>query len=60
RPEKSEVERLWADNQKAKKLLNWKPEYEGTEGLIRGLRKTVEWFSNPNNLAQYKEDVYNI
>lgn len=60
RPEKSEVERLWADNQKAKKLLDWKPEYEGTEGLKRGLRKTVEWFSDPNNLAQYKEDVYNI
>ena len=33
RPEKSEVERLWADNTKAKKLLNWFPEYGGIRGI---------------------------
>src|SRR5262245_12302808 len=27
RPETSEVDRLWADNSKAKALLNWSPEY---------------------------------
>ena len=37
RPEKSEVERLWADNTKAKKLFNWSPQYAGQEGLRRGL-----------------------
>ena len=29
RPEKSEVNRLWADNTKAQKLLNWQP-YNGS------------------------------
>jgi len=60
RPEKSEVERLWADNQKAKRLLGWAPDYAGKDGLRRGLEKTVEWFTNPDNLKNYKADFYNI
>ena len=31
RPPHSEVERLWADNGKARDLLNWAPEYGGLE-----------------------------
>jgi len=60
RPEKSEVERLWADNTKAKQLLNWSPEYGGIEGLKRGLTETIEWFVKPENLQQYKANRYNI
>ncbi|UKJ46045.1 SDR family NAD(P)-dependent oxidoreductase [Lysinibacillus sp. JK80] len=60
RPEKSEVERLWADNQKARELLNWTPQYGGKKGFRQGLEETIEWFTNPKNLAQYKADVYNI
>lgn len=60
RPEKSEVERLWAANQKAKDLLSWTSQYGGKEGFRRGLEETIEWFTNPNNLASYKTDVYNI
>ncbi|QMV41705.1 NAD-dependent 4,6-dehydratase LegB [Cohnella cholangitidis] len=60
RPEKSEVERLWADNQKAKRLLDWEPKFAGRDGLRRGLEKTVEWFTNPDNLKNYKADFYNI
>ncbi len=60
RPDKSEVERLWAANQKAKDLLGWMPSYEGKEGFRRGLEETIEWFTNPQNLASYKTDVYNI
>ena len=60
RPEKSEVERLWADNNKAAQLTGWQPEYAGMEGLKRGLQETIEWFSNPNNLKRYKTGVYNI
>ena len=60
RPEKSEVERLWADNNKAAELLGWKPEYAGLDGLRRGLSQTAEWFSNPENLRSYKSDIYNI
>lgn len=60
RPEKSEVERLWADNGKAARLLGWKPQFAGIEGLKRGLAETAEWFSNPENLRAYKTDIYNI
>jgi NAD dependent epimerase/dehydratase len=60
RPENSEVERLWADNSKALRLFGWKPSYGGIEGFKRGLTETIEWFSNPSNLAGYKADRYNI
>ncbi|MGK7873282.1 MAG: NAD-dependent 4,6-dehydratase LegB [Xenococcaceae cyanobacterium] len=60
RPEKSEVNRLWADNSKAKRLLDWQPAYGGREGFKRGLAETAEWFMNPANLAAYKSDRYNI
>lgn len=60
RPQNSEVERLWADNSKAKQLLNWQPSYGGREGFKRGLAETAEWFVNPANLAAYKADRYNI
>ena len=60
RPEKSEVERLWAENAKALDLLNWKPEYGEVEGFRRGLAETIEWFREPSNLITYKPDIYNI
>jgi nucleoside-diphosphate-sugar epimerase len=59
RPAHSEVERLVAANEQARILLNWIPSYGGIEGFRRGLRETIEWFSDPNNLRQYKSDVYN-
>jgi NAD dependent epimerase/dehydratase len=59
RPERSEVDRLWADNSKAKSLLNWTPQFPGTEGLRRGLGQTIEWFSNPANLSRYRATLYN-
>jgi len=60
RPENSEVERLWADNSKARKLTGWAPAYGGIEGIKRGLRETVDWFENPEHLRQYKPGEYNI
>lgn len=60
RPEKSEVERLWANNEKAKQLIGWAPQYGGIEGLKKGLKETADWFSQEENLKQYKADVYNI
>lgn len=60
RPEKSEVERLWADNTKAKQLFDWQPAYAGLAGFRRGLAETVAWFAEPSNLAAYKADIYNI
>ena len=60
RPEKSEVERLWADNRKAKEMLNWQPRYGKKEGFRKGLRKTVDWITKPENLSTYKADRYNL
>lgn len=56
RPEKSEVKRLFGSNEKIKKLTNWKQKFD----FETGLRNTIEWFSDPVNLAKYKSDIYNI
>ena len=53
RPQDSEVERLWCDNTKAKKLLEWTP----TISLEEGLKKTIEWISD--NIHLYKPELYN-
>ena len=60
RPENSEVERLWADNEKARQLFGWQPSYGGREGFKRGLAETAEWFIQPENLRGYKPDIYNL
>ena len=60
RAEKSEVERLWADNTKAKSLLNWMPQYGGQEGFRRGLQETIDWFIQPKNLSAYKVGKYTL
>lgn len=60
RPVDSEVERLWADNKKAKQLFNWQPAYDGREGFKRGIAETVKWFEQSGNLNGYKADEYNI
>lgn len=60
RPENSEVERLWADNKKARQLFGWIPNYSGRDGFKRGITSTVEWFMNRKNLSNFKVDIYNI
>jgi dTDP-glucose 4,6-dehydratase len=60
RPEKSEVERLWADNRKAHELFGWQPAYAGRDGLKRGLMETASWFLQEQNLMSYKADIYNV
>lgn len=60
RPSNSEVERLFSDYSKANNLMGWSPEYGGLDGFRRGLSSTIEWFANPDNLSQYKIDIYNI
>jgi NAD dependent epimerase/dehydratase len=60
RPEKSEVERLWASNEKAAELFQWSPAYGGRDGFKRGLQETAAWFQEPKNLQAYKADIYNL
>lgn len=60
RPSKSEVERLWASNDKALRLLGWNPIYGGNNGFKKGLSETIKWFKEPVNARRYKVDIYNI
>lgn len=55
RPSKSEVRRLCGDNTVITSLTDWRPK----NTLEEGLRKTVEWFTKPENLAKYKPEIYN-
>ena len=60
RPANSEVNRLWADNKKALRLMNWSPMYGGVDGFRRGVSHTIEWFMLPENLSRYKSSIYNV
>ena len=55
RPSKSEVFRLCGDNTKIESLTDWRPRIS----LEEGLRRTIEWFTDPANLCRYKSDIYN-
>ena len=54
RPEKSEVERLFAGTEKAKRLFGWKPKHSFEEGL----RLTIDWIKK--NIDIYNPDKYYI
>ncbi|HTF82078.1 MAG TPA: NAD-dependent 4,6-dehydratase LegB [Cytophagales bacterium] len=56
RPSKSEVERLFGSNAKIQELTGWKLQYT----LEQGLDETIAWFTNPENIARYKIDIYNV
>jgi dTDP-glucose 4,6-dehydratase len=60
RPERSEVDRLWASNDKAQKLLGWSPRFGGVEGLRKGLEQTISWFTRNENLSRYRTNAYNL
>ena len=56
RPKNSEVFRLWCDNTKINKITNFKPKYS----FEYGLEKTIQWILIPENLSQYKTEIYNV
>ena len=55
RPGRSEVRRLWGSNEKIRNLTGWKPQVD----IRQGLKNTIDWFTDPDNLKQYKTDIYN-
>ncbi len=56
RPAGSEVFRLCGDNTLITSLTPWHPRHT----LEEGLRKTIAWFTKPENLSRYKAGIYNV
>jgi NAD dependent epimerase/dehydratase len=56
RPDASEVFRLIGDNTLITTLTDWRPQHD----LDAGLRDTIEWFRQPENLSRYKAWLYNL
>lgn len=54
RPDASEVDRLCADNRKAKALLGWEPKFT----LREGLQQTIAWVEE--NLERYRPEIYSL
>lgn len=55
RPSKSEVFRLHGSNEKIRRLTGWHPEVS----LREGLKRTIDWFTDDDNLKLYKSNIYN-
>ena len=56
RPDKSEVFRLWCDNRQIETLTGFKP----TVDIREGLQRTIDWFTQDQNLRKYKPGIYNV
>jgi len=56
RHERSEVFRLWCDNKKISDLTGFKPYFSIEEGL----GKTIDWFTEAENLKKCKANIYNV
>jgi NAD dependent epimerase/dehydratase len=56
RPSKSEVFRLWCDNSKIKNLTGFEPQVD----IKKGLQRTINWITKPDNLKNYKSEIYNV
>jgi nucleoside-diphosphate-sugar epimerase len=54
RPENSEVERLFCNNEKLLKMTTWKPVYD----LKSGLEETIIWIRK--SLHFYKSELYHV
>jgi nucleoside-diphosphate-sugar epimerase len=54
RPKDSEVMRLVCDASRLRDRTGWQPRYTREEGL----RRTIEWFLQPANLARYNPNEY--
>jgi NAD dependent epimerase/dehydratase len=54
RPKESEVMRLVCDATKLRERTGWRPRLTRNEGL----RRTIDWFLEPANLARFKTNEY--
>ena len=58
RPINSEVDRLCANNKKAKLLLKWRPKTTSKLEFKKSLEKTIEWFKNYQKKKNFKSAIY--
>lgn len=56
RPEKSEVHRLFGSNRLIKELTGWAPNF----GIEKGLKETVRWFLEADNMKLYNKSIYTV
>jgi len=56
RPVNSEVERLLGSKEKITLNTKWKQQFI----LDEGLKLTIDWFSNKENIKRYKHNIYNV
>jgi NAD dependent epimerase/dehydratase len=56
RPKNSEVFRLWGSNQMLRELTNFELDFS----IEKGLKETIDWFLDPENLKKYKATIYNV
>jgi NAD dependent epimerase/dehydratase len=56
RPAASEVMQLVADSTQLRTLTGWMP----SRTLADGLRETIRWFGDAENLARYKPEVFSL
>ncbi len=56
RPKQSEVYRLCCDNKKIRQLVGYEPKIN----IQDGLKKTIDWITDPENLKLYKSEIYNV
>ena len=56
RPTGSEVFRLWCDEAKLRAASGFKPQ----TSIEDGLRQTIAWFTQAENLRRYKPGIYNV
>ena len=55
RPSKSEVRRLLGDNTLIREITGWQPKVS----LEEGLKRTIDWVCQSQNLNKYKAGIYN-
>jgi NDP-hexose 4,6-dehydratase len=56
RPDASEVMRLVCDSSALRAATGWQPSFD----LEAGLRETIPWFCDPDNLAAYRPTTYTV
>jgi dTDP-glucose 4,6-dehydratase len=54
RPDRSEVQQLWADASRAAEVIGWKPQV----GFDEGLRRTIDWIKS--HLELYQVGQYQV